>query len=604
MTSHVLLRDAEKEERKQKLRSSRAYVAPAEPGGTDPTIPLGYRLTDQGLFWSDPTDDPDLPAMLVASAFDVVAETRDGDGTSWGVLLRWKDHDGRNHQYALPRASLAGDGAEARRILLDGGLFIAPSRKARDLLNSFLLLVRSPTRCRATPHVGWHGNSFVLPDACFAAADREVLLLQNASVLEHCFRQSGTLESWRQGIACYAGGNSRLVLAISAAFAGPLIGPCSAEGGGIHFKGPSSIGKSTALHVAGSVWGGGDANGYVRSWRATANGIEGVAALHCDTLLCLDELSQLAPKEGGEVAYMLANGAGKMRSARDGSARRAAKWRTIFLSSGEIGLADKVAEDGRGRKLTAGQQVRVVDVPADPGVGIGMFENLHSFPSGDAFARHLRHATKQHYGVAAREYLRAIVSDIDEVKRQIVPIMNAFTEQFVPVGADGQVERVAQRFALIAVGGELAQQYGIVPWQSGEAVAAAGKCFNDWLHARGGHDAAEVRDGIEQVRSFLLAHGTSRFIPAWEGAQSVPARDVAGFRKQVAEEWDYYVTTAAWKEVCAGLDPQRTATILKLKGYLVGGDGAHLAESVRVPGNGKRRLYHIRATFLEGANET
>jgi hypothetical protein len=63
-------------------------------------------------------------------------------------------------------------------------------------------------------------------------------------------------------------------LAISAAFAGPLIGPCSAEGGGIHFRGPSSIGKSTALHVAGSVWGGGDANGYVRSWRATANGPE------------------------------------------------------------------------------------------------------------------------------------------------------------------------------------------------------------------------------------------------------------------------------------------------------------------------------------------
>jgi putative DNA primase/helicase len=162
---------------------------------------------------------------------------------------------------------------------------------------------------------------------------------------------------------------------------------------------------------------------------------------------------------------------------------------------------------------------------------------------------------------------------------------------------------VAQRFALIAVGGELAQRYGIVPWQPGEAVAAAGKCFNDWLHARGGHDAAEVRDGIEQVRSFLLAHGTSRFIPAWEGAQSIPVRDVAGFRKQVAEEWDYYITTAAWKEVCAGLDPQRTATMLKLKGYLVGGDGGHLAESVRVPGNGKRRLYHIRATFLEDANE-
>ena len=120
MTTHVLLKDAEKEERKQKLRSSHASLAPTElDGGTDLTVPLGYKLTDQGLFWSDPAGDSDTPPMLVASAFDVVAETRDGDGTSWGVLLHWKDHDGRNHQYALPRASLAGDGVEARRILLD-----------------------------------------------------------------------------------------------------------------------------------------------------------------------------------------------------------------------------------------------------------------------------------------------------------------------------------------------------------------------------------------------------------------------------------------------------------------------------------------------------
>lgn len=113
---------------------------------------------------------------------------------------------------------------------------------------------------------------------------------------EHSFRQAGTLESWQENVARYAVGNSRLVLAISAAFAGPLVGPCSAEGGGLHFKGASSTGKSTALHVAGSVWGGGDSNGYVRSWRATANGLEGVSMGHCDTLLCLDELSQLAAK--------------------------------------------------------------------------------------------------------------------------------------------------------------------------------------------------------------------------------------------------------------------------------------------------------------------
>jgi hypothetical protein len=48
----------------------------------------------------------------------------------------------------------------------------------------------------------------------------------------------------------------------------------------------------------------------------------------------------------------------------------------LFLSSGEIGLADKIAEDGRGKKMAAGQRVRIVDVSADAGAGMGMFENL------------------------------------------------------------------------------------------------------------------------------------------------------------------------------------------------------------------------------------
>jgi len=568
-----------------------------------PSLPLGYSFSDRGLMYQNP-DDVDKPALLIAGHCDVIAETRDADGASWGVLLHWKDHDGRDHQFALPRSTLAGDGSEARRILMDGGFYIAPSQTARGLFNSFLLQVRSPNRARATQRVGWHSNSFVMPDDCFGVDKRDMLLLQSATAHEHSFRQAGTLQSWQQDVARYAVGNSRLVLALSAAFAGPLIGPCSAEGGGIHFKGASSTGKSTALHVAGSVWGGGDTNGYVRSWRATANGLEGVCLGHSDTLLCLDELSQLAAKDAGEAAYMLANGSGKSRSSRDGSARRAAKWRLLFLSSGEIGLADKVAEDGRGRRLAAGQQIRIVDVSADAGAGMGMFEELHGLPSPEALARHLRDATQRHYGVASREYLAAIVPEIDKIQKLVLEVVNAFCDAHVPDGADGQVERVAQRFGLIAAGGEVAWLYGIAPWERGDAVAACARCFGQWLSVRGGHDAAETRDCVEQVRSFLSANGMARFIPAWEETQSrVPVRDVAGFRDQVGDGWDFYVTTTAWKEVCSGFDPRRTAAVLKQKGYIDAGEEGRSSKSVRVPEFGKQRLYHIRSTLLEDANE-
>ncbi|WP_457589305.1 DUF927 domain-containing protein, partial [Legionella pneumophila] len=48
-----------------------------------------------------------------------------------------------------------------------------------------------------------------------------------------------------------------------------------------------------------------------RLWRSTTNGLEGLAALHNDGLLILDELSQMDPREAGEAAYLLANGQGK-----------------------------------------------------------------------------------------------------------------------------------------------------------------------------------------------------------------------------------------------------------------------------------------------------
>jgi putative DNA primase/helicase len=565
-------------------------------------LPPGYSMKGHGLVWRDP-GDKEKPELWLAGPFQVLAETRDGDGKSWGVLLQWHDHDDRQHRLAIPRSMLAGDGADARRALLDGGLYVAPTRGARERLTAFLTVVRSSARMTATGRIGWHGSAFVLPDRCVGASYGEELLLQGTGAVEHAFRERGTLQEWQNEIACYGVGNSRLAVALSTAFAAALIGPCEVESGGLHLRGASSIGKSTALAVAGSVWGGGEPGGYVRSWRATANGLEGVALGHCDALLCLDELAQISARDAGEVAYMLANGAGKSRSARDGSARRAARWRVLFLSSGEIGLADKVAEDGRGKRLAAGQQVRIVDILADPGAGLGLFEELHRFSSAEALATHLRASAASIYGSAAGRFLSNVAGDLDGIRSTVSEHTRTFVERYVPAGADGQVHRVAQRFALIAAAGELAVAAEVLPWPAGEATKAAARVYRDWLDARGGVEPAEISTGITQVRSFLLAHGMARFVPAWEEPVEprIPPRDIAGYRKREGEGWDYYITTSAWHdEVCRGLDSRALASQLAERGMLlIPTSGPHRAKSIKVPGHNKCRLYHIPACFLE-----
>ena len=77
---------------------------------------------------------------------------------------------------------------------------------------------------------------------------------------------------------------------------------------------------------------------YLHRWRATTNGLEALASLRSDTLLVLDELSQVDPKEAGEIAYMLANGSGKARAGKTGAVRPRYDWRILFLSAGEIGF--------------------------------------------------------------------------------------------------------------------------------------------------------------------------------------------------------------------------------------------------------------------------
>jgi len=441
----------------------------------------------------------------------------------------------------------------------------------------------------------------------------ERIILQTNGAVDHALREAGSLAGWQEHVGRLTVGNSRLVLALSTAFAAPLLYPTGSESGGFHLRGASSTGKSTALVVAGSVWGGGGIRGYVRTWRATSNGLEGIAAMHCDCLLCLDEMGQVDGREAGAIAYMLANGVGKARANRNGEARPPAEWRLLFLSSGELSLADKIAEDGRGRRAAAGQQVRIVDIPADAGAGLGLFERLHGFPSADALARHLKMVAGEHYGYPTRAFLRTLVDNFDAIAPTVKGYVDEFLAEYCPKGADGQVSRVAARFALVAAGGEMATAASVLPWEPGEATRGAARCFHDWLGVRGGVEPAEEAEGISAVRRFIELHGTSRFeamgdIAPRDGMgapieQRVPNR--AGFRRRAEGGGiEYLVLPEAWRgEVCAGLDATAVAKVLNTRGLLVG-TGGKLQNFQRLPGFPKPvRCYVITADILsDGAD--
>jgi putative DNA primase/helicase len=539
----------------------------------------------------------------------VQALTRNEDGEDWGREVEVLDRDGVVHRWAMPAALFAGSGEPLRAELLRLGCEIEPRREARAWVLEYLQSADPDGRARCVSRIGWHGETYVLPDGAIGVADDgERVLLQTSEKPDHAFNIAGTLSDWQAEVASPALGNSRLVLSLAAGFAAPMLALSGDDGGGFHFRGASFSGKSTALTVAGSVWGGGGTQGFVRHWRATDNALESVAGISCDSVLCLDELSQVDPKAAGAAAYMLANGKGKARAGREGQARKVLEWRVLFLSNGEIALADKIKEGGG--RIAAGMEVRVIDLRADAGAGMGLFEDTHGAADPASFAQRLKKSANTFYGTAGRAFVAALVDDLAEYRDKLADLRKGFVQSSLSPGSDGQVRRVADRFALVAAAGEIATALGVTGWPAGAALSAAQRCFADWLAERGGIGSSEVAEAKRRISVTLQLHGSSRF-QRWARSSSdrmvITNRmgfvRVEGDPDQEEVESTFFFMAEPLKEVLAGLDFRAVVAELVASGVIVDQAGKPNKVFHVSSGGGKHRLYQIARDKLDAAND-
>lgn len=544
---------------------------------------VGFEVDESGVFFVDKESDE---KTWVCSELNITAQTRNNKSAAWGRLLEWKDADGMAHSWAVPMELLQGDGRELRGELVRQGLLIAPSRKARDFLATYIQTWQVVKRARCVEKLGWHGGVYVTPAQCYGESDESVVF-QNAHALEPALSVVGTVEQWRDSVGRLAVGNSRLVFSISTAFSGVLLNLSNLDSGGFHLRGTSSTGKTTAIKAASSVWG--KPESYKRQWRATVNGLEGLAALHNDGVLILDDIDQANDKDVGEAAYMLSNGQGKNRACKTGAARESASWRLLFMSSGEHSLAAILARAGK--RATAGQEIRLADIEADAGAGMGAFETLHDIATPAGFAQAVNDAAATNYGAAGAEWLRYVVADRESVAGIVLDGIKQFASEVVPRGSVGQVERVALRFALVSVAGELATHYGLTGWQQGESEKAAKACFASWLEGFGTGNREDAAL-LAQVRAFFEAHGASRF-ESMTATHEQRVINRAGFMRTTATgETEYLVLLEAFKaELCKGVDHKKAAKTLQAAGWIVGGGDGRPTQKLRLPSMGATRCY-------------
>jgi uncharacterized protein (DUF927 family) len=569
------------------------------------------RITDRSNAKGEPLDDVDV---VVNGDLTVAAQTRTPSGRGWGRLLEWLDADGVHHTWAMPVQMAEGDGMEVRKVLAAQGVVIGASMQAGSALMTFLKMWPVSSRVRCVTRLGWAGESFVTPDRVYGAAgaERVVYQAETSAAVADDFAIAGDIDDWRNSVAMLANGQSRLVFALSTAFAGPLLMLCDEPSGGVNYLGESSIGKTTALDAAASVFG--PPGKRVKSWRATSNGLESTAAAHNDLLLILDELGQADPREVGQSVYMLANGAAKSRAGRTGAARDIATWRVLFLSSGELSLQRMMSKAGI--RSEAGMDVRLLSVPADAGEGLGIFDKLPAgCTSGAQASAAVKAAARANYGAAGSAWLEYLAVNRQRIDAEVGPAVTSALAS-ITAGRDlsGQVSRVARRFAVIAAAGEMATAAGLTGWDAGMVTISARACFEAWLETHGGADAqAEHAKALEAVVLFLSLHGQSRFAylsdedqrPSMGLTVSIGDRPVinqAGFRDDNNKL--FLVTFEVFKsEIVKGLDPKVAIAALRKKGWLVIEDDGSATVRRRIAGQ-RRRFLGISFAVLAGDDDS
>jgi len=577
-------------------------------GGVE--LPYGFKLDAEGLWCEVVTGKKgEKSTFKVSAPFEVLGEARDPDGSGWAVVIRFRDPDRRVKTEVVSRAALVSEGGGVRARLAGEGLMIVPGRGQYDRFTTCLAELRCTRRITLVNATGWApGDRFVLPARVVGPPGAEPVLFTGDAGALH-YRADGTLDGWREAVAAKAAGNPLLLLALSIGFAGPLLRPLGMEGGGFHFRGGSSSGKTTLGLAAGSIWGGGGPLGSAQSWRATANALEMIAHGHSETLLVLDELALVAPEEAGQAAYALATGQGKARSKTDGQLRKRSEWRVIILSTGEIGLADHIRASRKGDRAMAGQALRLLDIAADAGKAMGVWETVHGFDGPAQLSDALKAATQDHYGHAGPAFLEHFVRDSEDAKRIAREIMAGFMATAKRPDDHGQTHRAALRFAVAAAAGELASAFGVVPWEGGAASAAAVTLFTRWADAFGRSALREERDvlrilkaAIEQDHSRFASLGenepTEWEPPASDRAGEARALKTLGLRHVSGPDTYYLFHDAGWAEVLRGYDLRFAAQTLLEGGYLEKGDGNHLKKKKKVRGQ-NCRFYWVKASLLE-----
>lgn len=524
--------------------------------------------------------------------------------TGWSLVVEIQDPRNRVVECVLPSGVLDGRPREAMAMLAKHGLRVFSADDHRNVLD----LIRAwPVSLFATEagRTGWQEekSAFVLPTG-------RVLIRKTASESfrytgDRASEEIGDLAIWQAGVAALCPGNPVLLFACSVAFAAPLLPFQTATGSRVfHLHGLSGEGKTRLLNAASTVWP--RRNSGIRTWRTTVNGLEGAAAEVQHLLLGLDDLPEEPPPEFDAAIYMLGNDGGKSRMSKTTAMQGRLTWKIMILSTGEV--SSKTALKAIGKTRRGGQSVRMLDIRvADrhDATPWSAYENLHGHGTGRAFVAALDRAVEQASGPAGAAFVEALLrTDAKAIEKRLAVAIEAQASdlrQRLGISEDDpaetEVRRVIDAFALVAVAGEWASDYGVTGWESGSVTAAVGEIARRWLQERGGTRPIDQMEAANVTREFLERNGNRLItLPVRDAKAASNDREILGYR----DATHFYLLSQTFTEIHKGRNIDASARLLEEAGYLErGGERNSLLYRVPKAGESRPRAYRITRAILD-----
>ncbi len=565
--------------------------------GVEP--PFGYDLNPRGVFLLP--KDEDSPETKISSPCWVSALSRDIDSSSWGILVEWIDGDGKHHKQSIPKERLHDTGNKLAQHLAFYGLSILPGKER--LLSSYLGHFDPKKRVTCVSKLGWvenlkDGFAYVLPEQTISNTDTEDIEYQPEAYSPSAItiHSKGSLLNWQMEVAALARDHPFLIFCICTAFAGPLLKVVGREGGGFHIYGRSSHGKTTAAQMAASVWGCGadpaesPIKAYIRKWNTTANGLEGLAAAHNDSILILDEAGTCNAKDFGKIIYDLTGGQGKVSMNSDRNLRKPRSWLSLILSTGEIPAKEKIEENGKTAK--SGQILRMMDIPIDGGVF-----NEHARRSGNSQALEIKKNCASYYGTAGPAFLEKLINQFPsflELRREVRTEYDKALSLVSVKGLDPEQSRALQRLALVMAAGQVARKLEILPFEEEEIEQSILYVRDIWLKDQ--ENISEGFQGIIAIREFILRN-PGRFANTNENTPAGRIVEIVGYRDD--QEELYLFTQEGFKEACKGHNIKEVCRELQKQDLLHINETGRYTCKHKIFGLGRIRLIAVRDAILE-----